>query len=136
VKNEKFIASIKAFIEKLEPFIIDWDLYTHRYDILGQDRYFDRKCKLEDLFDSNRCAELILLKHSIMYILYSNFKGCIRYKDLALAFNLKNHTTIINAIQNIENYLEIKDPATVSCINGLNLYIAENNLLDAKDLCI
>ena len=132
MENEKFIASIKAFITKLEPFIIEWDLYTYRYDILGQDRYFDRKCKLEDLFDRNRCIELILLKHSIMYILYSNFKGCITFKDLALAFNLRNHTTVVNAIQNIQTYLEIKDSATVSCVNSLNLYIAENNLLYTK----
>lgn len=130
--NEKFITAIKAVIEKLEPFIIDWDLYTYRYDTLGQDRYFDRKCKLQDLFDNNRCVELILLKHSIMYILYSNFKGCVTLQDLALAFNLRNHTTVVNAIQNIQTYLEIKDSDTVNCVNSLNLYIAENNLLDNK----
>lgn len=134
MKNEEFITAIKDIVKSLEPFIVEWDLYTYRYDILGQDRYFDRKCKLEDLYSKNRCLELILLKHCIMYILYNNFKGCITFRDLAQVFNLNNHTTVISAIQNIQTYLEIKDASAVSCIDNLSSYISKYGILDKKGI--
>jgi hypothetical protein len=138
MNNQELIIKLRQFVTELEPVIANWDLFkpSYQYDCYTKyyDKLFDRKCTIDDLYSKSRCSELILLKHSIIYILYSNFSGCIATKDLADAFKLKDHTTILHAIKKIENFIDIKDKECRKCLDLLYECIEHKQLLNSETI--
>jgi chromosomal replication initiation ATPase DnaA len=106
--SAKYSINFKEELRIWKTETVDTDYVNELFDIALMEFGFTKQM----LISKTRKAEVIAIKHYMMYLLCET--NCFTLKKIGTYFGFADHSTIVNARDNIRNFLNVNDSRTIS----------------------
>jgi len=107
IENNAYLKEQNKALELLISKYLKKNLTAYNYDNVDTAacEFFD--ITMEELFSSSRKREIVSARHSCMYVIKMNTSQTL--KAIGLHYSGRDHSTVINACEAIEKYMDARD---------------------------